>query len=134
MVIVLAPRKCDAVVACNSPVIAGTLAALSSIHFAALRPSTPPVPFTADAATVTASVPADAALVAARDLGRDETLVLAYRTQRALPRESSDGPAPRWMIVPASEIRARSAAGWRVVAESHRSRGGDVALVRTAND
>lgn len=85
------------------------------------------------AATLAATVPAAAPLFAARDLGRDETLVVAYRTGRALPREpGTDAPPGAWVVVPASAAHARAAAGARVIVESHRERGADVALVQTA--
>lgn len=85
---------------------------------------------TAFAATVAANVPDDAPLFAASDLGRDETLVLSYRTRRALPHEPGTGPATAWVLVPAADATAR-VTGWRLVAESHRERGANVALVRT---
>ena len=77
------------------------------------------------------TVPADAPLFAARDLGRDETLVLAYRTRRALPREAGPAPGAAWVLVPAGDAAARVAAGSRLVAESRRDRGANVALVQT---
>lgn len=87
---------------------------------------------TAFAATVAATVPADAPLFAARDLGRDETLVVAYRTGRALPREPATAPpAGTWIVVPAASAPSRAAAGGRVVVVSHRARGADVALLET---
>lgn len=89
---------------------------------------------TAFAATVSATVPADAPLVAARDLGRDETLVLAYRTRRALPREAGRPSGAAWVLVPAGDAAARVAAGSRLVAESDRKRGANVALVQTPAD
>lgn len=90
---------------------------------------------TAFTATVAATVPADAPIFAAHDLGRDETLVVAYRTGRALPREpGTDAPAGTWVVVPAAAVGARAAAGARVIVESHRERGADVALVQTGGE
>ncbi len=80
--------------------------------------------------TVRQSVPADAPLLAAATLGREETFVLAYRTARAIPRESTPHALGAYYLVPTAEASARSQAGATIVAESTRHRGPNVALVR----
>jgi hypothetical protein len=85
------------------------------------------------AAEVRRAVPEDATLVAASRLTRDQTLVLAYRTARTLPREPATPPEPgAYYLVPAAESAARARAGYAMVAESKRARGANVALMRAA--
>jgi 4-amino-4-deoxy-L-arabinose transferase-like glycosyltransferase len=83
------------------------------------------------AAEVRWTVPADATLVAS-GLTRDETLVLAYRLARALPRADATPPAAgTYYLVPVAARAARAQPGDALLAESHRTRGANVALMRT---
>lgn len=75
-------------------------------------------------------VPANAPLFAGGGLGRDATLVLAYRTARPLPREPAVAPTGAYCLVPASEVAGRAAAGHALLAISARQRGPNVALMR----
>ncbi len=84
------------------------------------------------AATIRKTVPADAPLFATTGLSRNETLVLAYRTARAVPHEPDAGSAPTgaYYLVPIEDVSQRTAAGFALVAQSDRGRGGNVALMQ----
>jgi 4-amino-4-deoxy-L-arabinose transferase-like glycosyltransferase len=75
---------------------------------------------------VHAAVPGDALLFADPTLGREEVMVLAYRTARAIPRAPSRVPPGAFVLVPAPG----AAPGAAVIAASARRRGPNVALVR----
>ena len=76
------------------------------------------------------TVPEHATLLAAASLRRDETLILAYRTARALPREREQVAPGAYYLVPDAESATRQQAGYALVAESRRKRGANVALMR----
>lgn len=84
------------------------------------------------AATIRRTVPADTPLFATSGLSRNETLVLAYRTARAVPREPDTGSAPAgaYYLVPIEDVARRTAAGYELTAQSDRGRGANVALMR----
>ena len=77
-------------------------------------------------------VPSDAPLLATATLGREETLTLAYRTTRPIARAADEVPRGAYYLAPAAEAASRSQRGDRVVAESQRRRGGNVALLKAA--
>jgi 4-amino-4-deoxy-L-arabinose transferase-like glycosyltransferase len=77
------------------------------------------------------TVPESATLLAATGLRRDETLILAYRTARAIPREPEQPEPGAYYLVPAAEGSQRWWAGYTMVAESKRERGPNVALMRS---
>jgi len=83
--------------------------------------------------TVRQNVPSDTPLLAADTLGKQETLILAYRSARTIPRASATRPPVAYYLVPAAESAARVRAGATLVAESDRHRGPNVALLRAGS-
>jgi 4-amino-4-deoxy-L-arabinose transferase-like glycosyltransferase len=78
---------------------------------------------------VRGSVPADAALDAAPTLAREEVMVIAYRSARAIPRADPRSAPAAYRLVPATDA---AASGATVIVASDRRRGPNVALVRAA--
>jgi 4-amino-4-deoxy-L-arabinose transferase-like glycosyltransferase len=72
------------------------------------------------------SVPADAPLDAAPTLGREEVMVIAYRSARAIPRADPRSAPAAYHLVPAADA---TASGATVIVASDRQRGPNVALV-----
>ena len=82
---------------------------------------------------VRAAVPAEVPLLADDRVGREEVMVLAYRTARAIPRASGNIPPDAYLVVPAGDAEIRTAEGGAIVAASARRRGPNLALVRAAH-
>jgi hypothetical protein len=75
-------------------------------------------------------VPEDTPLFAAKDLRRDETLILAYRTARAILREREPPVPGAYYLVPEAAGSTPRWGGDTMVARSTRERGVNVALMR----
>lgn len=106
----------------------GTLVVLQTVRELRARPRSL-VPF-ADA--VRATVPPATPLSVADTLGRDATLILAYRTGRPLALAHAPHTLGSFVLAPAAESGQRRWAGYTVVARSHRVVGPDIALLRAS--
>jgi 4-amino-4-deoxy-L-arabinose transferase-like glycosyltransferase len=104
----------------------GALLVLQTVREVRARPGS----LVAFADAVRRAVPENTPLFAASDLRRDETLILAYRTAHAIPREHEPPVPGAYYLVPEAAGSTPRWADYTMVEKSRRDRGANVALMR----